>query len=611
MKTRGGSMKLPAKFMEKMRRLLDEEEYEQLISALSGERVCGLRVNTLKIGIDEFQKISPFDLEAVPWTDDGFYISGEDAPGRHPYYHAGLYYIQEPSAMLPGQVLGAEPGDRVLDMCAAPGGKTVQIAAAMKGRGLLVSNDINAERVKALVKNIELCGIRNAIVLNESPENLARNFKGYFDKILIDAPCSGEGMFRKDETAVRSWESFKCERCSKMQEAILHYADLLLKPGGTLVYSTCTFSPEENEQMIIDFILKHKGYELVEIPKLAGIEGGRPEWAGIAGKQACTPEHQVIGENPEWAQVIGEGPCDRDTAVGKLEQLTDDSSFHCVDYGVLECAARLWPHKVRGEGHFVAKLVKRGTSPVHFSGSLCVPGDSHISGNMHYPDRNVITGHNFTGETISSFTDKTVYNFKGETASNLIGGSVPNDQVRTAYGYADRFRETVHDTRNAINDIRGQGGETSTNFIDSVEETIPYEKLPEVFHRFVDENMNWFPDGVFLLKGRHLYHLPEPPPLLSGLKVVKFGWFLGTVEDNRFEPSHSLVMALDKGAFKRTLDLGTESAEVRSYLKGETLILKGDKGLTAVCVDGKTLGWAKQTGDMLKNMYPKGWRMMK
>ena len=184
-------MKLPAKFMEKMRRLLDEEEYEQLISALSGERVCGLRVNTLKIGIDEFQKISPFDLEAVPWTDDGFYISGEDAPGRHPYYHAGLYYIQEPSAMLPGQVLGAEPGDRVLDMCAAPGGKTVQIAAAMKGRGLLVSNDINAERVKALVKNIELCGIRNAIVLNESPENLARNFKGYFDKILIDAPCSG------------------------------------------------------------------------------------------------------------------------------------------------------------------------------------------------------------------------------------------------------------------------------------------------------------------------------------------------------------------------------------------------------------------------------------
>ena len=147
-------MKLPAEFSRKMRKLMGEAEYEQLITALSGERVYGLRINTLKIDIDEFRRLSPFDLEAVPWAADGFYISGEDAPGRHPYYHAGLYYIQEPSAMLPGQVLGAEPGDRVLDLCAAPGGKTVQIAAAMKGRGLLVSNDINAERVKALVKNI-------------------------------------------------------------------------------------------------------------------------------------------------------------------------------------------------------------------------------------------------------------------------------------------------------------------------------------------------------------------------------------------------------------------------------------------------------------------------
>ena len=613
-------MKLPAKFIEKMLRLLGDEEYEQLISALSGERVYGLRINRLKISIEDFLKISPFDLEAVPWADDGFYISGEDAPGRHPYYHAGLYYIQEPSAMLPGKVLGAEPGDKVLDMCAAPGGKTVQIAAAMKRRGLLVSNDINAERVKALVKNIELCGIRNAIVLNESPENLVSNFKEYFDKILIDAPCSGEGMFRKDETAVRSWESFKCERCSKMQETILHYADLLLKPGGTLVYSTCTFSPEENEQMIIDFVTKHKGYELVEIPKLAGIEGGRPEWAGIAGKQACALEQQALGSSGR-AHDIGKGlsGCDWDTAVGNSERFrfADESSSRCVDYGILERAARLWPHKVRGEGHFVAKLVKKGTSSVHFSRSSRVPCDlrftydSHISGNMHYPDGNVETDHSFTGETVSSFTGKTTSNFKGETASGLIGRAAPNDQGRTVSGCVVGFGETAHDPRKALNDVNRQGGETSTGSTAGVEGTIPYEKLPEVFRKFVDENMNWFPDGVFLLKGRHLYHLPEPPPLLSGLKVVKFGWFLGTVEDNRFEPSHSLVMALDKGAFKRTLDLGAESAEVRSYLKGETLILKGDEGLTAICVDGKTLGWAKQTGDMLKNMYPKGWRMMK
>ena len=505
-------MKLPAKFMEKMLKLLGEQEYGQLISALSGERVYGLRINRLKISIEDFLKISPFDLEAVPWADDGFYISGEDAPGRHPYYHAGLYYIQEPSAMLPGQVLGAGPGDRVLDMCAAPGGKTVQIAAAMKGRGLLVSNDINAERVKALVKNIELCGIRNAIVLNESPENLARSFRGFFDKILIDAPCSGEGMFRKDETAARSWESFKCERCAKMQEEILHWADQLLKPGGTLVYSTCTFSPEENEQMIIGFITSHEGYELADIPKFAGIEGGRPEWA-------------VDGGNIVNAECTG---------------------------NILKSTARLWPHRVRGEGHFVAKMVKKGTScpPRPYGG----------------PD------------------------FYGDPGSRCNSGCTKK---------AAAFRDT---------NTFGYPGSLETF---AFEDTIAYEMLPGAFRKFVEENMNYFPDGVFLLKGRHLYQLPEPPPSLAGLKTAKFGWFLGTIEGDRFEPSHSLVMALDKTAFKRTLDLKAESAEVLSYLKGETLMLKGEKGLTAVCVDGKTLGWAKQTGEMLKNLYPKGWRKMK
>ena len=545
-------MKLPAKFMEKMLKLLGEQEYGQLISALSGERVYGLRINRLKISIEDFLKISPFDLEAVPWADDGFYISGEDAPGRHPYYHAGLYYIQEPSAMLPGQVLGAGPGDRILDMCAAPGGKTVQIAAAMKGRGLLVSNDINAERVKALVKNIELCGIRNAIVLNESPENLARSFRGFFDKILIDAPCSGEGMFRKDEAAARSWESFKCERCVKMQESILHCADQLLRPGGTLVYSTCTFSPEENEQMIMRFMASHEGYGLVEIPKLAGIEGGRPEWAtyardaeragdggyagnawdpedtgktGIAGKKRNTGNAGNIDsmENTENAENTGDtentgnaGAAKHTGNAGNGGSLRDAGSLERPNHGIIERTARIWPHKARGEGHFVAKLVKRGT----------------------------------------------------------IGTSAAGAVV-------------------------------------DFEDTTTYDMLPPAFHRFVEENMNCFPDGVFLLKGRHLYQLPEPPPSLAGLRTMKFGWFLGTIEGGRFEPSHSLVMALDKAAFKRTLDLEADSAEVRSYLKGETLMLKGEKGLTAVCVAGKTLGWAKQTGEMLKNMYPKGWRMLR
>lgn len=513
-------MKLPEAFKDKMLKLLGDSEYEELIAALNGQRQYGLRVNTLKVDLEEFVAMSPFRLEAVPWTDDGFYISGEDAPGRHPYYHAGLYYIQEPSAMLPGKVLEAVPGDKVLDICAAPGGKSVQVAAAMKGRGLLVSNDINAERVKALVKNIELCGIRNAVVLNESPEKLAQSFTGYFDKILIDAPCSGEGMFRKDEAAARSWESFKCERCTQLQKPILHYADLMLKPGGALVYSTCTFSPEEDEQMIAGFMSEHPGYELVEIPKIAGIEGGRPRWAvgnGECGEFGKCNKFGDSGKYSEYDDSDRYGECSEHSGSSESSECSEFGK-----YGALSRTARLWPHRLKGEGHFVAKLVKNGSG--------CLQGE-------------------FSVENVSA---KKV----------------------------------------------------------ECEVIVPYKKLPAAFDEFIKANMTYFPDGVFIMKGHNLYHLPEPPPLFAGLKTAKFGWFLGSFEANRFEPSHSLVTALDKKAFKRTVDLKADSREVNSYLKGETLMIEGEKGLTAVCVDGKTLGWAKQTGDMLKNMYPKGWRRL-
>jgi NOL1/NOP2/sun family putative RNA methylase len=511
-------MKLPVAFKDKMKGLLGETEYTELIEALNRERQYGLRVNTLKTDLENFKKVSPFQLEPVPWTADGFYISAEDAPGRHPYYHAGAYYIQEPSAMLPGQILGAQPGERVLDLCAAPGGKTVQIAAAMKGKGLLVSNDISADRVKALVKNIELCGVRNAIVLNESPEMLVRNFEGYFDRVIIDAPCSGEGMFRKDEAAAKSWESFKCERCTKLQEPILQSADRLLRPGGTLVYSTCTFSPEEDEQMIAKFIQQHEEYELAEIPKIAGIEGGRAAWAG------------------------------------------GDTAF--------ERAARLWPHRVKGEGHFTAKMIK-----------MIKDTDTGITGEI-----------GFDGEIgIVGGTDGTLTN--------------PDD------GFTEACSSACTLNAPGLSGLHFRTKPTESKPTET-EPTETFDNLPESFRKFVRDNMNHLPEGVYLQKGHNLYHLPEAPPKLDGLKVAKFGWFLGTFEDNRFEPSHSMVTALEMKAFKRSVNLDAASREVGSYLKGETVMLDGEKGFTAVCVNGWTLGWAKQTGDMLKNLYPKGWRRL-
>lgn len=524
-------MKLPVAFTDKMEKLLGEAEYKELIEALSGERQYGLRINTLKAGVKEFLKVSPFNLEPVPWTDDGFYISGDDAPGRHPYYHAGLYYIQEPSAMLPGHILGAQPGEKVLDLCAAPGGKTVQIAAAMKGSGLLVSNDINSERVKALVKNIELCGVRNAIVLNEAPEKLAQKFEGYFDRVLVDAPCSGEGMFRKDEAAVRSWESFKCERCTQLQEPILHSADRLLKSGGTLVYSTCTFSPEEDEQMIVKFMRQHPGYELVEVPKIAGIEGGRPQWADDGA----------------------------DREVNSVDVAQTASNANIEEH--IRWAARLWPHRVRGEGHFVAKLIKAGSKDMQ-------------EANDGYPE-----------------------------AKGCVN---PGIDILLRLGQEDTY--VPADT--GLLTIITRKQKAIPSFKDDTKETLSYDMLPESFHAFVNDNMNRFPEGVYLVKGHNLYHLPEPLPNLDGLKVAKFGWFLGTIEGNRFEPSHSMVTALKREDLKRTVNLKADDSDVNRYLKGETLMLEGEKGLTAVCVDGWTLGWAKQTGDMLKNLYPKGWRRL-
>lgn len=306
-------MKLPQEYTDRMKKLLADlgsDEFDKYIESLERERFYGLRVNRLKLTTDEWEGISPFDITPVPWTKDGYYYENS-YPGRHPFYHCGLYYIQEPSAMYPGACLDPEPGDRVLDICAAPGGKSTQLASSMQGNGILVSNDISEERVHALVKNLEMSGVSNCIITNESPENLAANFEGWFDKILVDAPCSGEGMFRKDKDAVGSWENFKNEHCREMQDNILDYVDKMLKPGGKLIYSTCTFAPIENEQTIAAFMERHPGYEILPLPKVGGITGGMDSW-------------------------VEDGP------------------------GNMEYTSRLWPQRIKGEGHFTALLHKKG-----------------------------------------------------------------------------------------------------------------------------------------------------------------------------------------------------------------------------------------------------------
>lgn len=302
-------MQLPEKFTEKMKRLLGEE-FPEFLKCYDDDRMYGLRVNTSKISCEEFEKIAPFKIKKIPWVRNGYYYDGNISPAKHPYYHAGLYYLQEPSAMTPADRLEIREYDAVLDLCAAPGGKATELGVKLGGGGVLVANDISSSRAKALLKNIELFGLTNPFVVSETPARLAEYFPEFFDRILLDAPCSGEGMFRKEPSVIKSYVANGVGYYAKLQKEILIQAVRMLKPGGKMLYSTCTFSPEEDEQSI-DYIMDmFPELKLININGYDGFDTGRPEWGS---------------GNPELKK--------------------------CV---------RIWPHRMNGEGHFLALLQKDG-----------------------------------------------------------------------------------------------------------------------------------------------------------------------------------------------------------------------------------------------------------
>ena len=301
---------LPQSFLDSMKEILGED-YEAFLTGFDGQRQYGLRVNTLKMNLEEFERIAPFHLKKVPWISNGYFYDAEDVPAKHPFYSAGLYYLQEPSAMTPASRLKVQPGERVLDLCAAPGGKATELGAALQGEGLLVANDINTARAKALLRNLELFGISNSFVTNEPPHVLAERFPEFFHKIMVDAPCSGEGMFRKNPAVVDSWKEKGPEYFSKLQrEIIVQAADMLL-PGGMMFYSTCTFSPLENEKTITHLLKERQDMEVVPMEDYEGFAEGLTSYKDEAFDESC------------------------------------------------KLCRRIWPHKMSGEGHFMALLHKK------------------------------------------------------------------------------------------------------------------------------------------------------------------------------------------------------------------------------------------------------------
>lgn len=255
-------MNLPEEFIIRMQKRLGAA-YPAFLHCYDAPPVRGVRANLLKLSAEAFAALAPFAGERVPWAEGGFYTAAEKV-GHFPAWHAGLFYAQEPSAMCAAPLLAVKPGERVLDLCAAPGGKTTQLAAAMRGEGVLVANEYVFDRARILSQNVERLGVRNAAVVSADPAALATRLPQYFDKILVDAPCSGEGMFRRDETAIAEWSVQNVERCIVRQREILDSAAQMLADGGTLVYSTCTFERGENEDQVAQFLVRHPDFVLIE-----------------------------------------------------------------------------------------------------------------------------------------------------------------------------------------------------------------------------------------------------------------------------------------------------------------------------------------------------------
>ncbi len=459
-------MNLPIEFEKKMKAFLGDE-WDDFLYSYDNNRFQALRFNTLKVQSPEermriLKTLKTSSDKKVSWANAAYYFDENVRPGKHPYHEMGLYYIQEPSAMSAAALLAPKPGMRVLDLCAAPGGKSTQLATYLGDSGLLVSNEINTQRSRILSQNIERMGIKNAIVTNEDSFVLASHFPGFFNAIQVDAPCSGEGMFRKLPEAIEQWSMENVAICAARQKEILDNAAVMLKPGGTIVYSTCTFSKEENEDVIEYFLERHPDFTLEEME-------------------------------------------------------------------------RFWPHKVDGEGHFVAKLVRRG----------CVDTDLKA-------DR------------------KTKKNKNSKNRKNETKPALTKENMKLLSEFLD---ETISE------DVAA-----------------------------------WIKNSRLVMFGEQLYRLPDMEVDIKGLKVQRAGLHIGEFKKQRFEPSHSLALALKLNDAKNLVKLTCDNPQTIGFFNGQSVMLSDEqaaeckKGWALVCVDGYPAGWGKVNGAQVKNHYPKGLR---
>ena len=500
---------LPELFEEKMKTLLGEE-WLTFWESYAGNRFQALRMNQLKLDVSpdkEKQVREKFCLEKqVPWAKNAYYYESDVRPGKHPYHEIGVYYIQEPSAMSAASVLDPKPGMRVLDLCAAPGGKSTQIASMLLGKGLLVSNEIHPARCKILSQNMERMGVTNAIVTNEDSENLANHFGCFYHAILVDAPCSGEGMFRKNQEAVEEWSEENVAVCAKRQQEILENASKMLLPGGKLVYSTCTFSPEENEQTIAVFLSEHEDFEVLEMAQNC-FDDARPEW------------------------------------------ILQESDKHISEevMASISKTKRLWPHKLQGEGHYVALLRKKGVLPEY---------------------------HQMNDES-QFISNKSAEKQKKSKVKNKKADKTKGSLVD--YNLVDEFLTATFDEEMCtwIKDGR-------------------FELFGEQLYRLPKEEVS--------LKGLHV--------LRAGLHIGEFkknrfepSHALALAVSMKHVKNVIMIPEEDERTFAyfrgEAFEVSDEEIQIHDG---------SQKGWFLLCINGISAGWCKLAGGRLKNHYPKGLR---
>lgn len=606
-------MQLPEKFLKTMEQILGEE-YGAFLESFDGKRQFGLRVNTAKMKLEEFERIAPFHLSKIPWIADGYFYEEEDAPAKHPFYAAGLYYLQEPSAMTPASRLSVTPGERVLDLCAAPGGKATALGAKLQGEGLLVANDINNARAKALLRNLELFGISNAFVTNEPPHILAEHYPEYFDKIMVDAPCSGEGMFRKNPAVVEAWQEKGPEYFSRLQRDIILYAADMLRPGGRMLYSTCTFSPLENESVITHLLRERPEMEVIPMEDYEGFAEGLTAFGGEQFHESC------------------------------------------------RLCRRIFPHRMAGEGHFLALLYKHAPDE-----------KSNLTANVSAP-----AGLSVQPENVSAPAGLSV---QPENVSAPAGLSDLPENVQTAAGISSgKDAEKKSGKRKKEKKKKKQSACTdgSRNWWDTCP-GLDREQRQALADFFVHVHMPLQKERIDI-RGDKVYYVPaetlfsdsqlrsaafsageeraartrwsgaggrssggkrKQPGAMPTAKIhfLRNGLYMGDLKKKRFEPSQPFALALSKDAFDQCLNFAGGDERLQRYLRGESIPLEEGEAAALNCrgpepagnaarcsstlepagntasggwylvlADGCPLGFGKLAGHILKNKYPAGWR---